>query len=232
MPAMKARRLASFALAGALCLALVAPLRAAGPYLHGVDPLILLAPPTVLHTPEDVADRDSAFQVYRARIPEDVARAKAEHKVTPYAYAAAIGPFLKPGKFPKLDAMFKDLDLEAKKVSDAGKNHWKRLRPYVQDPTRFSEPGDPEDSFAYPSGHSTRGTAFALILAEIFPEQRDAILEKGRLIGWTRVEVGVHTPQDIYAGRVLGQAIAQALLRDPAFQQDLAAVKAEVAAGR
>jgi len=209
-----------------------AGVRAAGPYLHGVDALILLPPPTSLHSPEDVADRDSAFQVYSARTPADVARAKAEHKVTPYAYAAAIGPFIQPGKFPKLDAMFKDLDLEAKKVSDAGKNHWKRLRPYVQDPARFSEPGDPEDSFAYPSGHSTRGTAFALILAEIFPEQRDAILEKGRLVGWTRVEVGVHTPEDIFAGRVLGQAIAQALLRDPAFQQDLAAVKAEVAAGR
>jgi acid phosphatase (class A) len=206
--------------------------RATGPYLHGVDTLTLLPPPTALHSPEDAADRDSAFQVYSARTPEDVARAKAEHKVTPYAFAAAIGPFLQPGKFPQLDAMFKDLDLEAKKVSDAGKNHWKRLRPYVQDPARFSEPGDPEDSFAYPSGHSTRGTAFALILAEIFPEQRAAILEKGRLVGWTRVEVGVHTPQDIYAGRVLGQAIAQALLRDPAFQQDLAAVKAEVAAGK
>jgi acid phosphatase (class A) len=216
----------------ALLVLACAGVQAASPYLHGVDALTLLPPPTVLHTAEDTADRDSAFQVYRSRTPEDVTRAKAEHKVTPYAYAVAVGPFLKPGKFPRLDAMFQELELEVKPVIDAGKNHWKRLRPYVQDPARFSEPGDPENSFGYPSGHATRGTVFGLILAEIFPEQRDAILEKGRLIGWTRVEVGVHSPEDIYAGRVLGQAMAQALLRDPAFQRDLAAVKAEVAAGR
>jgi acid phosphatase (class A) len=68
------------------------------------------------------------------------------------------------------------------------------------------------------------------VLAEVFPARRAALLEKGRLIGWTRVEIGVHTPQDIYAGRVLGQALAQAVLRDSAFQQELAAVRAEVAA--
>ena len=60
-----------------------AGVRAAGPDLHGVDPLTLLPPPTALHSPEDAADRDSAVQVYSARTPADVARAKAEHTVTP-----------------------------------------------------------------------------------------------------------------------------------------------------
>ena len=41
--------------------------------------------------------------------------------------------------------------------------------------------------------------------------------------------VGRENPA-LHAGRVLGQALAQAFLRDPAFQQDLAAAKAEVAA--
>ena len=112
------------------------------------------------------------------------------------------------------------------------KDHWKRPRPFVADAARFTEPGDPEKTPSYPSAHSTRGTLFALILAEIFPQHRAAILAKGRLIGWTRVEIGVHTPLDIYAGRVLGQAMAEAFLRDPAFQADLAAVKAEVAAAQ
>jgi acid phosphatase (class A) len=212
---------------GLLCLA---PLRAAGPYLHGLDWQALLPAPPALHGPEDRADRDEAYAVYEARTPEDVRRAKAEHKVTLLAFAPAIGRGLKPGQYPKLEALFADLETEVKAVVDAGKDHWARPRPFQDDPQRFSEPGDPEKSAGYPSGHSTRGTVWALVLAEIFPGQREAILAKGRLIGWTRVEVGVHTPLDIYAGRVLGQAIFQELMRDPAFRADLAAVKAEVAA--
>jgi len=205
-------------------------LQAAGPYLTGVDPLSLLPPPTVWHTPEDNADRDSAYQVYLARTPADLARGKAEHKVTVFAFQPAVGPLLQPGRLPRLEALFQEITAEVEPVTNKAKAYWNRQRPYVADPVRFSEPGDQESNAAYPSGHSTKGTIFALVLAEIFPGQRAAILEKGRLIGWTRVEIGVHTPQDIYAGRVLGQAVAQALLRDPAFQSDLAAVRAEVAA--
>jgi acid phosphatase (class A) len=208
----------------------ISALQAAGPYLHGFDAVALLPPPPAWHSTEDNVDRDTAFQVYSTRTPADIARGKSEHKATIYAFAGAIGPFLQPGKFPRLDALFLEVEAEVKPVIDAGKNHWKRPRPYIADPARFSDPGDREDSPGYPSGHSTRGTVFALMLAEIFPEQRAAILEKGRLIGWTRIELGVHTPLDIYSGRVLGQALARKLLADPAFQQDLAAVKAEVAA--
>ena len=189
--------------------ALVAPLRAAGPYLHGFDVVSLLPPPPALKSAEDTADRDSAFGIYSARTPEDVARGKAEHKVTIFAFAPAIGPFLQPGKFPKLEALFVEAEAEAKKVVDGGKDHWNRPRPFVADPVRFSDPGDPEKNPGYPSGHGTRGMLFALLLSEIFPEQRDAIMAKGALIGWTRVEIGVHTPLDIYAGRVLGQALAR-----------------------
>ena len=214
----------------ALLVLAAAGVQAAGPYLHGFDPITLLAPPTVPHGAEDQADRDSAFAIYSARTPADVARGKAEHTVTLFAYTPAVGPLLQPGKFPQLEALIKEINSEVKTVTDTAKNHWNRPRPFKADPARFSDPADPEPTPAYPSAHSTRGTLFALVLAEVFPARRDAILEKGRLIGWTRVEIGSHTPQDIYAGRVLGQALAQALFRDPAFQQDLAAVKAEVAA--
>jgi acid phosphatase (class A) len=177
--------------------------RAEGPYLHGFDAMALLPPPPALRSPEDQADRETAFRVYTARTPEEVATAKAEHKVTIFAFAPAIGPFFTPDRFPKTAALFKEVDAEAKPIVDGAKDAWKRPRPFVADPARFTEPGDPEKTPDYPSGHSTRGTLFALLLAEIFPSQRDAILAKGRDIGWVRVEVGVHTPLAIYGGRVL-----------------------------
>ena len=222
-----------FPILSALALALVfavAPLCAAGPYLHGFDPVSLLPPPPLPHGPEDVADRDSAFRVYSTRTPEEAARAKREHRISLATFAAAIGPAYSAGAYPKLEALCKDVELECRGVADVGKAKWKRLRPAVADPVRFTDPSDPETSFSYPSSHATRATGLALVLAEIFPARRAEILQKGRDIGWVRVEAGSHTPLDIYAGRVLGQALAQAFLRDPEFQSDLAAVKAEVAA--
>jgi acid phosphatase (class A) len=216
----------------ALLLALAGPLQASGPYLHGFDALALLPPPPALHSAEDAADRASTLAIYTARTPEDVARGQAEHKVTLWAFTPAVGPYFQPGRFPKLEAVLREAEAEVKPVVDGAKDTWKRPRPFVADPARFAEPGDPEKSPGYPSGHSTRGTFLALILADVFPEHAEGILAKGRLIGWTRVEIGVHTPLDIYAGRVLGRALAQRMLADPAFQADLAAAKAEVAAKR
>jgi acid phosphatase (class A) len=207
-----------------------AGVRAEGPYLHGFDAVALLPPPPALRSPEDQVDRETAFRVYSTRTQEEIATAKAEHKVTIFAFAPAIGPFFTAARFPRTEALFEEVDAEAKPVIDGAKDTWKRPRPYVADPARFTEPGDPEKSPDYPSGHSTRGTLFALLLAEIFPSRREAILAKGRDIGWVRVEVGVHTPLAIYGGRVLGQALAEKFLRDPAFQADLAAARAEAAA--
>ena len=221
-------------LRAAALLLILAPagLRADGPYLHGFDAIALLPPPPALRTPEDQVDRETAFRVYSARTPDEVATAKAEHKVTIFAFTPAIGSFFKPGRLPRTEALFKEVDAEAKPIIDGAKDTWKRPRPYVADPAKFTEPGDPEKSPDYPSGHSTRGTLFAFLLAEIFPSRREAILEKGREVGWVRVEAGVHTPLAIYAGRVLGQALAESFLRDPKFQADLAAAKAEAAAAQ
>jgi membrane-associated phospholipid phosphatase len=106
-------------------------------------------------------------------------------------------------------------------------------RPLRACPGRFPHASEHEDPkhYSYPSGHSTRGTVFALLLAELFPGQREAILAKGREAGWLRVQGGVHYPSDIYAGRVLGQELARDFLHRPEFQADLAAAKAELAAG-
>jgi membrane-associated phospholipid phosphatase len=69
------------------------------------------------------------------------------------------------------------------------------------------------------SGHPDR---VALLLAELFPEPKQAILAIGRDIGWDRVLIGKHFPTGIYAGRVLGQAIVRQLLSSPAFHRYLA----------
>ncbi len=216
----------------------IAPLRAADAapkYLYlgagAPDPIVLLAPPPEAGSAEDAADLETVVRAYNARTPEELARAKSEVNNTIFHFGPMIGPWFVPGKFPKTEALFKEVEAETKAVTSIGKKHWKRLRPYHVDPARLPDSIEHEDrtDYSYPSGHSTRGTTWALLLAEIFPEKREALLAKGRDTGWLRVLGGVHYPTDIYAGRVLGQALARAFLASPAFQQDLAAAKAEVA---
>jgi len=219
-------------------IALVAgPLRAAGaaPKYLGAgapDPLVLLAAPPVDGSAEAAADLETVVRVYDARTPDELARAKDEVKHTIFSFTPVIGPWFVPGKFPRTEALLKEVETETKAIVSTGKKHWQRLRPYRVDAARLPDSieHEPPSDYSYPSGHSTRGTVWALVLAEIFPERREAILAKGRDSGWLRVLGGVHYPTDIYAGRVLGQALAQAFLASPTFQQDLAAAKAEVAA--
>jgi acid phosphatase (class A) len=192
----------------------------------------LLAPPPAPGSAEQMADLDTTYRVYSAASPEDHARGVDETKLSIFHFAPAIGPWFQPGKFRKTEALFQNVEADAKIVVDAGKKHWERLRPYHADPARFPNPIEqkPKSDYSYPSGHSTRGTIYALLLAELFPEKRDALLAIGREAGWLRVEGGVHYPTDIYAGRVLGQALAQEFLRSAAFQHDLAEARAEVSA--
>ena len=196
------------------------------------DVLTLLAPPPTAGSAEDKADLEAAYAVASTATPAQVAQAKSEVKLTPFHFAPVIGPWFQAGKFPQLEALFKEIEKESKAVTSKGKKHWERTRPYIVDPVRFPHAVEHEKptDYSYPSGHSTRGTVYSHILAELFPEKRAALIAKGRETGWLRVQGGVHYPTDIYAGRVLGQALARDFLASPAFQADLAAVKAELAA--
>jgi acid phosphatase (class A) len=115
------------------------------------------------------------------------------------------------------------------------KNHYQRTRPFMVNkepicPTDEGKPYIKNDS--YPSGHAAIGWAWALILSEIFPEQADAILARGRTFGESRMICNVHWQSDVIEGRFMGAAIVARLHADPTFRTDLEAAKAELAAVR
>lgn len=212
------------------------PLFAFGPYLgkDAPDALKLLPPPPAAGSEEDVADRDAGYRIYCANTPEHFALGVEQQRLTIFHLSGAVGAWFKAGKCPKTEAFFKQITDESFLVTRPIKLVWKRPRPFIAEPDRFTkviEP-DPNPTPTYPSGHATRATLYALILVEIFPEHRDEILNKALESGWLRVQGGVHTPIDIFAGRTLGRAIAQAFLRNPDFQRDLAEVRAEIATAR
>jgi acid phosphatase (class A) len=226
------RRLHSFIPTFLLLLWLAAPLCASDHYLAPGQPdgVALLAPPPAPGSEEEAADLQMSREVVKARTSAETASATVDMKLNLFNFAQAIGPIFEPGKLPKTEALLAKVRRETSEVITASKNYWKRQRPYQMDASLAF--GKPENSSSYPSGHSTVATVQALVLAELFPDKREAILALGRQIGWDRVLTGYHFLTDVRAGRVLGQAIVREMMANPAFEHDLAEAKSEIAAAQ
>jgi acid phosphatase (class A) len=192
------------------------------------DGIALLAPPPEPGSPEQAADLQLSRDVAHTRQPGDIARAKVTGTLSFSLFAPAIGPVFQLDKLPRTKALLEQVRHDIHNAIYAPKMYWKRPRPYQVDTNLFT--GFTESSPSYPSGHSACGTIYAGVLAEVFPERKEAILAVGREIGWDRVIIGMHFLTDVRAGRVLGQAIVREMLESPAFQRDLAAAKAEAQA--
>jgi acid phosphatase (class A) len=192
------------------------------------DAIALLAPPPLPDSPEQAADMEEVKAVYHTADSNEIAAAYSEKKFSIFNFTPAIGDFFQPGKFPKTEEFFHHVQTDAETVTDAAKDFYKRPRPYVVDPSLIN--GKLEKSFSYPSGHSTESMVLALVLADLFPAKHDAIIAKARSIGWHRIQTARHYPTDIYAGRVLAQAIVKQLKKSDDFKKDFAKVKAEIAA--
>jgi|GraSoiStandDraft_4_1057263.scaffolds.fasta_scaffold179624_2 acid phosphatase (class A) len=187
----------------------------------------LLAPPPLPGSAEEAADLASVRAVFKARTPAEKTRATTDSSLSFSLFVPAIGAEFDLAKLPKTQAMLEKVKTDIQEPIDLAKNYFKRKRPYQMDDSLGL--GKPEPSFGYPSGHSIRGTVYAALLAELFPEKKEPVLAIGRDIGWDRVLIGKHFPSDIYAGRVVGQAIIRELKRNPAFQRDFSEAKAEIA---
>jgi len=194
------------------------------------DAAEILPPPPALDSIEQTADMETVKSVYHAASDTDKNAAYSEKKFTVFNFTGAVGPWFVETNLPKTTAFFEKVQTDAETVTDAGKDFFKRPRPYTTDPTL--ENGKLEKSFSYPSGHSTESMVLALVLADLLPDQHDAIIAHARTMGWHRVQIARHYPTDIYAGRVLALAIARQFKKSDAFEKEFAEVQAELKAAR
>lgn len=115
----------------------------------------------------------------------------------------------------------------------AAKNHYQRKRPFMVNNTPICTPEDEaalRKDGSYPSGHTAIGWAWALILTEVFPEQADAILERGKQFGISRNVCNVHWHSDVVNGRMMGTAAVALLHSNTDFIIDLTVAKEEIKA--
>jgi acid phosphatase (class A) len=193
------------------------------------DAVALLAPPPVAGSDEAKMEVETILKLQQRRTPEEVARAKSEAKLSPAAFASVLGSEFTADNCPKIFALLTDAAADSKILSDGVKTQYDRKRPKFVD-SRVTPAIDGENDASYPSGHATRGMLWSRILIDIAPDKKDALIARGEEIGWDRVLAGVHYPSDVYAGRVLGQNLAQVLKKSPDFQSRIAEAKAEYAA--
>ena len=194
------------------------------------DAAVLLAPPPLPDSAEQAADMEAVRKVYHAASGVDKQAAYAEKKFSVFNFTEAVGPFFVETNLPKAAAFFEKVQKDAETVTDLGKDYFHRPRPYSVDTNLIN--GKLEKSFGYPSGHSTESMVLALVLAEMLADRHDAILAHARLMGWHRVQIARHYPTDIYAGRVLAQAIVRELEKNAAFKGKFAEAKSEIEAAR
>ena len=185
---------------------------------NSVDPAKLLPGPPSAKSCEVAAELDSLVAIQQQRTPAQVAVCTSQEALTIATFQSAMGERFRDGNLQPVGELLKKADKDAKYFSDIAKKTFHRPRPFLADP-RIKPVFPNELGYAYPSGHAMRGILYATILAEIAPECREALLERGREIGWNRLVAGVHHPSDVMAGRVLGQALAQALLAEPKFRE-------------
>jgi len=153
----------------------------------------------------------------------------------PGAFSCAAGVQITPTQTPRLIALLSRTLSDAGAATGAAKDRYRRERPFMVNGQSSCAPASEERLRAngsYPSGHSAIGWTWALILAEIVPDRADAILQRGRAFGDSRVICNVHWQSDVTEGRVIGAAVVARLHADASFRADLEASRVEIARAR
>jgi acid phosphatase (class A) len=111
------------------------------------------------------------------------------------------------------------------------KAHYFRIRPfaYFKEPSIF--PQDDEwlaTEGSYPSGHTIRAWACALLMSQINPATAEAVFARAWLSGESRVISGCHWQSDVDASRPVAGIGYARLQTSPEFQKDMARAQAEL----
>jgi len=150
-------------------------------------------------------------------------------------YSCALNAPITEQDTPRLFDLLRRIRTDASNSTSKAKNKYERIRPFVENKQPTCKPDDEpglRNNGSYPSGHTTIGWAWALVIAEISPQQTDAILARGRAFGQSRVICNVHWQSDVIEGFLMGSATVARLHADPVFRADLEAARNELAAVR
>ena len=150
-------------------------------------------------------------------------------------FSCALGVAVTAKTTPVLYRLLERSRIDASAATKAAKTHYQRPRPFMVNNAPTCTPDDEEglrSSGSYPSGHTSIGWAWALILSEIDPEHATALIERGRNYGHSRLVCNVHWYSDVQQGQFMGAATVARLHDNPEFAADLAKAREELVRAR
>jgi acid phosphatase (class A) len=149
------------------------------------------------------------------------------------AFSCAAGFVISKDTTPKIDALLRKTAPDFGMSTYPAKNKYMRPRPFVGNgkPTCTPEMiGVLSKDGSYPSGHAAIGYGWGMVLSDVLPKRKTKLLKRGKAFADSRRICNVHFQSDIEAGGVLATAVVDKLRANAAYQADVAAAKAELAA--
>lgn len=186
---------------------------------------------------EDLADKAASARYRSLEGTERWMLATTQAEVRPpmglSLFDCALGYRIDPAQAPVLTRLYVKLLYDANGLAEQIKEHSPRPRPVGDDPERpscerITEAGRKSNS--YPSGSAALATAFGEALAQLEPEKAEAVRETARQIVLSRVVCGMHYPTDVAVGAEVGKAAFALSSATPAYAEDAAAARLELAA--
>ena len=189
-------------------------------------PALLPAPPAdnsiVTH-----AELEVLYHLQVERTPAQVARARLVDAEDIFSFGSdVLGPWFEAKNLPHTAAFFTQVSEDLSPISRAAKGLYNRRRPPFLD-ARLKPCVEFSDTPSYPSGHGMRSALWAGLLTALYPDQAEGFAHRAAETRWGRLLGGVHCPSDVEAGRIVGEALARELLKQPNAQKALEELRAE-----
>ena len=177
------------------------------------------APPGASDSPQTRAELDEllALQATRTAAALEAARADRKKDIRQFYGALGIDPASDPSLGPLRDFM-DQVESDVGIYVRAAKLRFARSRPYVIESRLKPCTGDLADHQSYPSGHSSYGYVAALVLADMVPERRQALLARADEFAHQRMVCGVHFASDVAAGRVAAEWLVAAFAKNDGYR--------------
>lgn len=203
------------------------------------DSLALLPPPPAQGSAALQRDEEARTAAIALRGTPRYALATTDAQIAfpqiPQDFSCAMGFEISQAATPKLYGLMGRMMIDVGLSTYGAKNRYQRTRPFVVHNATTCYPHDEpvlRNDGSYPSGHSALGWSWALVLAELNPDRADALFQRGRDFGQSRLICDAHWQSDIDAGRVIAAATVARLHADPGFRADLEVARSEAAGQR
>jgi len=198
-----------------------------------LDMTAILAAPPANDSWQTMTELAELHRIQATRTPEEIAHAqKDDVEEHIFAFQDVLGAKFRREALP-LTALLSDHVKNDEGVNvNPIKNFFKRPRPYHLDSTikPVCKATDNRMDFGYPSGHGTTGYLEALVLIQIVPEKRNAILQRADDYAHSREVCGAHFASDEAASKATAYAMMAIMMNNSQFQRELQAAKAETRA--